>query len=572
MPNTQRLDQIVDFVDERGFLSVVELSELLEVSQMTIRRDLDELEKEDRLKRTFGGAVSTRSSLPAEEDERELTRQRANSLVEQVDVLIATALNPKSDSILLETVSSKKTLPIIGESLSVPNEATVVAVDNYAAGFELGAWAGDYANQRWDGKAFLLDLTYYLANTQMRSRGFIAGLEQTVAKVELVLSLDAQSRYETAYQLTRDALTVHPHINLIFTINDITAWGAINACIDLGIEPDELTVLPFGLEGDTLKNALRSGKYCQAGLAMFPEIIGPICVEAAIRAYNQQDLPAWLVTPHKALDRSTLDDFYRSGPEGWKIRWENVRRDLTLPVDIFPEAPLSSGNYPQRIGLVVPFSEHEWYQSLAKSMRAHAKKFAIEFVIIDVHQSLKDEIEMRQKEIACVAAADVQPGEVILIDSGPISRFLAQMLLDKKDLTVITNAMPVFEILRGSSEITLILTGGVHRQASQTLVGPTAENALKELRADKLFLSAAGVSQGFGLSHTHVSEVTMKQAMLRAARQIILLADHTNFGQESVVQIAPLNVVDKIITDDALSASMRLELNKLGIEIVLAST
>ena len=53
---------------------------------------------------------------------------------------------------------------------------------------------------------------------------------------EVVLSLDAQSRYDTAYQLTRDALTVHQQINLIFAINDITAWGAINACNDLHID------------------------------------------------------------------------------------------------------------------------------------------------------------------------------------------------------------------------------------------------------------------------------------------------------------------------------------------------
>ena len=58
-------------------------------------------------------------------------------------------------------------------------------------------------------------------------------------EAEVVLSLDAQSRYDTAYQLTRDALTVHQHINLAFAINDTTAWGAINACNDLRIDRRE---------------------------------------------------------------------------------------------------------------------------------------------------------------------------------------------------------------------------------------------------------------------------------------------------------------------------------------------
>ena len=80
-----------------------------------------------------------------------------------------------------------------------------------------------------------------------------------------------------------------------------------------------------------------------------------------------------------------------------------------------------------------------------------------------------------------------------------------------------------------------------------------------------------GITLDFGLSHTNISEVSMKQAMIRSAREVILLADNTFFGQESVVQVAPLTVVNKLITDDALPASTRLDLTKLGIQIILAN-
>jgi DeoR family fructose operon transcriptional repressor len=59
--------------------------------------------------------------------------------------------------------------------------------------------------------------------------------------------------------------------------------------------------------------------------------------------------------------------------------------------------------------------------------------------------------------------------------------------------------------------------------------------------------------------------------MIRSAREVILLADHTFFGEESVIQVAPATVVNKLITDDALPASVRLELSKLGIQVALAS-
>jgi DeoR/GlpR family transcriptional regulator of sugar metabolism len=67
-----------------------------------------------------------------------------------------------------------------------------------------------------------------------------------------------------------------------------------------------------------------------------------------------------------------------------------------------------------------------------------------------------------------------------------------------------------------------------------------------------------------------MAEVSMKQAMLRAAREVVLLADHTVFGQESVAQVAPTKAVHTVITDEALPASVRLELKKLGIEVVVA--
>ncbi len=571
MPVQIRLEQIAGFIDEHGFASVSELSQVFGVSEMTIRRDLTELDRQKRLQRTYGGAASLRSSALGEPPEAELTVEHASSIVGRVDVLVATALNPKLDGLLLETIRSRKAIPIIGESLSEHEDEPVVAVDNFQAGMELGQYAGNYANQYFEGNAGLLDLTYYLANTQLRSRGFAEGLRQTTQRLKVVLSLDAQSRFETAYQLTRDALTVHPEINIIFTINDITAWGAIQACVDLEIDPQQLAVFTFGLEGDTLREALVSGRYCRAGLAMFPEVIGPVCIEAAIAAFNREPLPEKLITPHAVLNADNLEAYYRQSETGWEIQWAKLRSEHIFPLDIFRENAVAHASLPRRVGLIVPFSEHEWYQSLAREMRTYAERYGIDFEIIDVHQSLKDETEMRRREIAGLAASQVQPGEVIMIDGGPIMRFLAEALVKMNDLTIITNALPVFDILRANPSNNLMLTGGVYRQSSQMLVGPTAENMLRELRADKLFLAADGVSLSFGLSHTHISEVTLKQAMLRAARQIILLADHTNFDQDSLVQIAPLTAVQKLITDDALPASMRLELTKTGIEILLAS-
>ena len=159
---------------------------------------------------------------------------------------------------------------------------------------------------------------------------------------------------------------------------------------------------------------------------------------------------------------------------------------------------------------------------------------------------------------------------MILVDGGPIAVYLAEELRSKIDITVITNSVEVFNTLNPCPGIILISTGGAIRYSSQMLVGPTAESALKELRADKLFLMVGGITLDFGLSHTNISEVTIKQAMIRSAREVILLADHTSFSTESIIQVAPLSVVNVLITDDALPPSTRLNLAKAGVRLILA--
>ena len=371
--------------------------------------------------------------------------------------------------------------------------------------------------------------------------------------------------------MTLDALTVYPEINLIFAINDTLALGAVHACQQMNISPDNMLIVPFGLEGNSMKDLLvTQPSFVRAGMAMFPEIVGPCCIEAAIAAINHQELPNQIITPHIILTAETLSDFYKHTGEGWQIRWETVSQRLKIPMPLDPKHWQAGTFFPKRIGFIIPFSEHEWYKNISQSMGEHASRYHIDYEIVDVEQNLKDEVEQRRRLIARLAAEQVHPKEVILLDGGPIGNYLAEILVSRDDLTIITNSMQIFDILKRNPANTLICTGGAYRSSSQLLVGPPAEGTLRGLRVDKLFLMISGISLNFGLSHTNISEVTIKQAMIHSAREVILLADTTYFGEDSLVQVAPLNVVHKLITDDALPASMRLDLNKLGIQILLA--
>ncbi|MEA3335876.1 MAG: DeoR family transcriptional regulator [Chloroflexota bacterium] len=571
MATDNRLNNMVTLVEERGYLSVKELSQTFDVSEVTVRRDLQRLHDEQRLLRTYGGAARLppqpgQPPMSLGENRETASTSSESSLIEQVDVLIAISLSPRSDMILLER-AEKHGVPIVAESLAMQGARTLVAVDNYQAGCSLGRWAGQYAQQHFAGQARMLDLTYHLSNTQDRSKGFLAGLQEIVPEARVSLSLNTQADWQSAYQLTTDAIQVYPEINIIFGINDTTVEGAIQACRDLGIPPETMLVLTFGLEGNTLREELQREEYLKAGLAMFPEIVGPTCIEAAIASYNHVDMPAQLVTPHMVLTADNLGDVYEQGEEGWRFKPENGDLALTIPILRGGDA---GDTLPEKVGFLVPFSEHEWYKNLSAAMQGHANKLGIELDKTDAAENLKDELVLRKLSIAEEASKLVKAGDVVLIDGGQVTTYLADALRGKSDITVITNAMSVVDVLRNQPGIALISTGGLLRNESQTLTGPTAEAVLRELRANRLFLAVTGVSLDFGLSHTNLAEVTVKQAMIRAAREVILLADHTKFEQESVVQVAPISIVDKVITDNALPASTRLDLSKLGIEIVLA--
>jgi DeoR/GlpR family transcriptional regulator of sugar metabolism len=109
----QRLELIVSLVEERGFVSIKELSQLFDVSEVTIRRAVQRLDEENRLRRTHGGVVPLPSPTA-----RSLAHERLGEgfFTDRVDVLIATSIGTYSDRVLLAQ-AEKRNIPIVAESL-----------------------------------------------------------------------------------------------------------------------------------------------------------------------------------------------------------------------------------------------------------------------------------------------------------------------------------------------------------------------------------------------------------------------------------------------------------------------
>jgi len=139
----------------------------------------------------------------------------------------------------------------------------------------------------------------------------------------------------------------------------------------------------------------------------------------------------------------------------------------------------------------------------ARGLLRRAHGGAVRAVTVSADPSLQVKAALHADEkrrIGAAAAALVADGESIILDSGTTTQQVARYIKDRRDLKVITNALNVAAELTGAGGVEVILLGGLLRQHSGSLVGQFAEEMLKQLSVDKLFLAVDAVDLEFGLS------------------------------------------------------------------------
>jgi DeoR family fructose operon transcriptional repressor len=178
--------------------------------------------------------------------------------------------------------------------------------------------------------------------------------------------------------------------------------------------------------------------------------------------------------------------------------------------------------------------------------------------------------ELAKAAIGAAAAELVQEGSTIIIDSGSTTVHLARALRARRDLAVVTNAVTHAAELMDNNDITVVLTGGVVRRPTYGASGELAVATLTKLSVDQTFLAINSVSLEHGLMYPHFEEIAVKQAMIAAASEVILLADHTKFNQRSLVRVAPLSALSTIVSDAELDLETQTAIRDQGIDLIIA--
>ncbi len=172
--------------------------------------------------------------------------------------------------------------------------------------------------------------------------------------------------------------------------------------------------------------------------------------------------------------------------------------------------------------------------------------------------------------IGALAGRFVDDGDTIIVNGGTTTEHLIPHLSERQGLTVITNALNIATLLRAYPSITVILLGGVLHHSSFSLVGLLGEDALANLRADKLFAGIPAIHTGYGLSNDDMAEAQMDRAIMAAAREVTILADHSKFGRVAIVRVAPIKQVHRVVTDAKTPADQLAALREQGILVEVA--
>lgn len=191
---------------------------------------------------------------------------------------------------------------------------------------------------------------------------------------------------------------------------------------------------------------------------------------------------------------------------------------------------------------------------------------------VGIDQSISEKTKLHsgeKKAIGARAALLINENDTIILDSGTTTAEIAKSLDEFRNITIITNALNIINILVGKANINLVIPGGVLRQNSMSMVGPIAEKTLRGFYVDKAFISADGFDTHQGLFTPNIEEASLNAIMIEITREVILVADSSKFTRKSLVMFCGLNKIGTVITDDKISADDRKRLEDIGIETII---
>lgn len=184
----------------------------------------------------------------------------------------------------------------------------------------------------------------------------------------------------------------------------------------------------------------------------------------------------------------------------------------------------------------------------------------------------KTSLNNLEKRLICKAAANiVEDGDVIFIGHGTTAYEIVRFLSDKPNVIVVTNSLPVLSLATECFQGKILFTGGEYEHRQKFMGGPLADLFFNQLKANKAFVAAGGISLTDGITDYDITGAAISKKLIERAETTVILADHTKFGVSTFAHICHLEDVSMIITDQKSSTQWQERLAQKKVELLIAS-
>jgi DeoR family fructose operon transcriptional repressor len=173
-----------------------------------------------------------------------------------------------------------------------------------------------------------------------------------------------------------------------------------------------------------------------------------------------------------------------------------------------------------------------------------------------------------KRQIAKTAASRIQDGDSILLDGGTTTLELAKLLVGRP-LQIVTNSLPIANLFAASRETDLVILGGYVYPRTGVALGPLTIRMLDDIHVHQTVMGLGGISEK-GLFNSNLLLVETERAMMRAADEVVALADHTKIGQKALTFLCELSAIDTLIVDKGITAEQRKRLESSEIRLIVA--
>lgn len=187
-----------------------------------------------------------------------------------------------------------------------------------------------------------------------------------------------------------------------------------------------------------------------------------------------------------------------------------------------------------------------------------------------LNYAARESTAVTEKEaIGRVAAGLIEDGQTILLDGGTTTFQVAKCLMTRS-LQVVTNSLPIANLLSSATNIELIFVGGYIYPRTGVALGPIAQQALSSLHVRKAIMGVAGIAED-ALYNANVLMVEAERQMMQCADEVIVVADHSKFGQRALAKLGGWEMIDRVVSDSGLDLEWQEIVRKAGAEMIVAN-